>query len=78
MLTRQQQVAAMLIALGEDDVVDGESRPWANKFVLLNTDALHEGDCPHVEKPAPFTCSRCVVNRAMTNAHKIMTLVLEK
>ena len=72
-MTRQQELAAMLLSRDEDGQIGGGSMPWARKFVEGNTDAEHEGDCPHAKNKRPVTCSRCVVDRAMSDAHKIMT-----
>lgn len=75
-MTKQQQIAAMLLAMEEDGKVDGDSLPWAQGYIGQNTDAAHEGDCPHVSKPAPFTCSRCQADRLMTAAYKILTFAI--
>jgi hypothetical protein len=71
-MTRQQEIASYLIA--RDEGGDEHQMTWAKKFVAENSDAAHEGDCPHIENPAPFTCSRCVVDQAMRDALNIIQI----
>lgn len=71
-MTRQQEIAAYLLA--RDEGGGPEEMAWAIKFVAENADAEHEGDCPHVKRPAAFTCSRCVVDRAMLDAKNVVDI----
>lgn len=69
-MNTREQVAVFLLNRDEG----GDCLEWATGFLTKCANEPHEGDCPHVKFPAPFTCSRCVCDRALADADTIIAL----
>ena len=71
-MNKREQIAAMLLDRDEG----GDSSEWAEEFIAKCKDQLHQGDCHLADRRAPFTCSRCVCDRALADADRIIGVIL--
>jgi hypothetical protein len=67
---QEREIAAMLLAREEGEMDDEVLLDWGRAYAADGIKNDHAGDCTK----QPFTCSRCVVERALRDARSIIAV----